>query len=138
MLFQLPSAVRSNVIGRKHSVKGRVVCPKFGRPVWKLSMVGVQKTSKIVIIGSILITRFAVGRLDKNKHFSRRKKKSKKCVQNFGWALKKWSKMHLLSFFWATIWQKRPRQKRWVCFWCDIGHFQTRFLGMTWLVKSCT
>ena len=30
---------------------------------------GVQKISKIVINGSILITRFAVGRLDKNKHF---------------------------------------------------------------------
>ena len=30
---------------------------------------GVQKISKIVINGSILITRFAVERLDKNKNF---------------------------------------------------------------------
>ena len=39
---------------------------------------GVQKISKIVINGSILITRFAVERLDKNKHFKKKRKKSKK------------------------------------------------------------
>ena len=49
-------------------------------------MYGVQKMSKIVINGSILITRFAVGRLDKNKHFSKNKIK-KKCVKNFVWAV---------------------------------------------------
>ena len=40
---------------------------------------GVQKFSKIVINGSILNTEFAVGRLDKNKHFEKKKKRKKVC-----------------------------------------------------------
>ena len=58
---------------------------------------GVQKISKIVINGSILITRFAIERLDKNKLFQ--KKIKRKYVKNFGWAVIKWSKRHYL-FFW--------------------------------------
>ena len=58
----------------------------------------VQKFSKIIINGSILNTKFAAKRLDKNKHFQ--KKKSKNCGKNFGWAVKKWSIRHYLSFFW--------------------------------------
>ena len=60
---------------------------------------GVQKFSKIVINGSILNTKFAVERLDKKKTLLERKDIQKKCVKNFGWAVKKWSIRHFLSFF---------------------------------------
>ena len=54
----------------------------------RLIIIGVQKISKIVINRSVLITRFAVERLYKNKHFKKKKKNQKKCVQNFEWLLK--------------------------------------------------
>ena len=38
---------------------------------------GVQKISKIVINGSILIIKYAVERLDKNKHFKKKKVQKK-------------------------------------------------------------
>ena len=40
-----------------------------GKGIKSFSVYGVQKISKIVINGSILITGFAVEKLDKNKHF---------------------------------------------------------------------
>ena len=60
--------------------------------------VGYQKISKVVINGSILILKYAVIRLDKNKPF--RKKIPKSVVKNLGWAVKKWPKRH---FFWQEL-----------------------------------
>ena len=71
---------------------------------------GVQKFSKIVINGSILNTKFAVERLDKKKHFQREKIIKNKCVKNFGWAVKKWSKRHFLFF--GKNWTKSPETKK--------------------------
>ena len=64
---------------------------------------GVQKISKFVINGSILILKYAVIRLDKNKHF--KKNISKSVLKNLGWAVKKWPKRNLLSFifFWQEL-----------------------------------
>ena len=50
--------------------------------------------------GSILIFRFAVERLDKNNYFQKKQKFQKKCVKNFGWAVKNGLKRHLLYFLW--------------------------------------
>ena len=47
---------------------------------------GVQKLFKIVINGSILIAKYAVERLKKNKHLKKQNKKHKRVVKNRGWA----------------------------------------------------
>ena len=43
---------------------------------------GVKKISKIVINGSILILKYAVERLDKNKHFQNKKLQKKDCKKS--------------------------------------------------------
>ena len=74
------------------------------------SLVAVQKISKIVINGSILIFRFAVERLDKNKHFQ--KKKSKKvCKKKFGWAVKNGLK-GIYYLFYGNDLTKTPETKK--------------------------
>ena len=58
---------------------------------------GVQKTSKIVINGSILIIKYALERIDKNKNFQKKLKKS--VIKYPGWAAKKRPERHLLYLF---------------------------------------
>ena len=50
----------------------------------------------------------AVERLDKNKHFQ--KKKSKKCVKNFGWAVKNGLKG--IYYFFGNDLTKTPETKK--------------------------
>ena len=50
---------------------------------------GVQKISKIISLGSFLIIKYAVERLDKNRH-SQGKKIQKSYVKKLGWPVKKW------------------------------------------------
>ena len=53
--------------------------------------------------------KYAVGRLDKNNHF--RKKKKKKSCKSLGWAVKKWPKrnitIYITLFFLARIGEKK-------------------------------
>ena len=65
---------------------------------------------EIVINGSILITRFAVERLDKNKHFQREKINLKIVKKNFSWAVKKWSKG--IYYFFGNDLTKTPQTKK--------------------------
>ena len=39
----------------------------------------------------------------KTNTFRRKNKDKKKFVKNFGWAVQKWSRRHLLSFFWQCF-----------------------------------
>ena len=64
---------------------------------------GVQKFFKIVNNGSILIIKYAIERLDKNKIFKRKRKNLKNCSKNLGWAVKKWHKRYSLPFFWQVL-----------------------------------
>ena len=65
---------------------------------------GVQKLSTIVIIGSFLNTKFAVKRLDKNKHFQ-------KDFFLIEWAVKNGLK-DIFYLLFGKNWTKSPRQKR--------------------------
>ena len=72
---------------------------------------GVQKISKIVINGSILVVRHAVERLGKNKQFQREKKFQKSVLWSPTQPLKM-TKKAITIFFIDKVQKKTPETKK--------------------------